>query len=288
MIWQELSVVVLRRMAGAVSKSLMQLGAVGVQEDFPPGFQPRFRQPWEKGPQPPKPKTVLLKAWFAKQPSENALRGIEAFAKSPIQWSEQREEDWAQTWKENFDTLHISERLVITPPWKPIPNAVVIEPGNAFGTGDHPTTRACLVAIDRLAQPGQTLLDVGCGSGILALAAARLGMKAEGIDIDPDAVRSAAEAAVINDLPVAFHTTSLLDIPGQYDLVVANLFAEVLVELAPDLQRVAKGPLVFAGILSDRAHLVKTAFAACPLLEETQETDWTALVFSPKPNACAT
>jgi ribosomal protein L11 methyltransferase len=161
----------------------------------------------------------------------------------------------------------------------------VIEPGYAFGTGEHPTTRACLRAVDRYAKPGETLLDVGCGSGILALAGARLGMQARGIDIDPEAVRAAKEAAALNGLDVPFDTTPIERVEGQWDLVVANLFAEVLAALAPEIRRVARGPIAMAGILADRADLVRAAYAGRPVWTDATAEGWTEIVVGPEPTA---
>lgn len=264
----------------------MRLGATGVQEDNPPGFVPKYRQPWDTGPAPQRPRTVLLRAWFSERVPSEKLALLRSMALEEPAWEEQVAEDWEENWKKHFDTLHISERLIITPPWKPIEGAVVIEPGNAFGTGDHPTTRACLEAIARF-ETSRTCLDIGCGSGILALAAARLGMEAIGIDIDPDAVRSAQGAAEANHLSVAFSTTPLENIEGTYDLVVANLYAEVLAALSPHILRVAgwqpdtpmTGILVFAGILADRAYLVRNAFGVLPPPEEKLEGDWVSMVY---------
>jgi ribosomal protein L11 methyltransferase len=274
--WFALALLLPRKEAGAAALQLVRMGATGVQEDYPPGHTPRFRQPWDKGPPPKKPRNVLLRAWFLERPS--SLGVLESMALQAPTWEVQDAQDWEEGWKKNFDTLVISERLTITPPWKPVPGAVIIEPGNAFGTGDHPTTRACLRAIDRYARPGATLLDVGCGSGILALAAARLGMVAQGVDIDPDAVRAAQQAAVENGLDVAFSTTDVADIAGPFDWVVANLYAEVLAELAPQLLRLSR-QFSFAGILADRAHLVREAFAELGKPEEELETDWVSMIY---------
>ena len=277
MIWQEYQLLAHRKQAAALSRALMSLGAVGVQEDNPPGHTPHFRQPWDRGPAPRRPKEVLLRAWFRERPSDARLAMIAEHGTIAPVWQEIAEQDWGQDWKQNFDTLHISDRLVITPPWKPVPGAIVIEPGNAFGTGEHTTTRACLRAIDRYATPGGRLLDVGCGSGILALAGAKLGMIAEGNDIDADAVGAAQVAAATNGLSVDFHCRPLSSIGATFDLVVANLFAEVLADLSADLRRVAAGPMCFAGILVERADKVRAAFAACETLYEETDGDWVSL-----------
>jgi ribosomal protein L11 methyltransferase len=191
----------------------------------------------------------------------------------------QEEEDWSENWKHHFRPVRISDRLVVAAPWHNVPDALVIEPGNAFGTGEHPTTRACLRAVDRHARPGATLLDVGCGSGVLALAGAKLGMRARGIDIDPDAIAAAREAAVANHLDVQFDTTPLAEVEGRWDLVVANVYAEVLVAMAPDLLRLAAGPIALAGILAERAHLVRAAFASRPCVLDEEEEGWVSLEF---------
>ena len=123
-------------------------------------------------------------------------------------------------------------------------------------------------------------LDVGCGSGVLALAAARLGMVARGVDIDPQSVRSAREGAANNTLEAEFDDTPVERIEGRYDLVVANLFAEVLVALAPHLIRLTGGHLALAGILSDRAESVVAAYGSLRLLERRDDGEWTALVYA--------
>lgn len=275
--WHVYEVRIARRQVPETTRQLLQLGATGFQEDVLPGAQPVLRQPWDTGAPPKPPRQVILRAWFDVRP-DAALPGT---------WSFQPAEDWNEGWKQHFQPIHVSPRLIIAAPWHTLdadaPTPVWIEPGNAFGTGDHVTTRACLDAVDRYAQPGATLLDVGCGSGILALAGARLGMRAFGNDLDVDAVRAADEAAAYNALPARFCASGLdalpADFPPTYDLVVANLYAEVLAALAPDLLRLADGPIACAGILSDRADLVRAALGSRPILLDVTAGDWTHLVF---------
>lgn len=278
--WHTVAVLVPRPLAGAVSAALVRLGATGVQEDHPPGFTPRYRQPWDHGAVQRPPRRVLLRAWYAEPPDEAAFAAaLDGRAVDAPVWGVEVEQDWAESWKAHFEPVHISERLVVAAPWHGVAGALLIEPGNAFGTGEHLTTRACLRAVDQLAVPGGALLDVGCGSGILALAGARLGMRAVGIDTDPDAVRAAEEAAALNGLSAHFSTTPLAEITGRFDLVVANLYAEVLAALAPDLLRVADGPIACAGILADRAELVRVALGARRIRVDETEQGWTSLVF---------
>ncbi len=276
--WQAYAVTLPRPAVAAVGKGLLALGATGLQEDLPAGVTAKFRQPWDTGPMPRAPKKVRLRAWFDARPGEDAMTAVLAgWAYEDEEWVVQAEEDWAEDWKRNFQPVVVSERLVVAAPWHDVPGALIIEPGNAFGTGEHPTTRACLRAVDRFARPGGTLLDVGCGSGILALAGARLGMTARGVDIDPDAVVAADTAARANKLDVAFDTAPIEAIEGRYDLVVANLFAEVLVALAPEILRVSAGPIALAGILADRADTVRSAFAERPVLADETEEGWVSL-----------
>jgi ribosomal protein L11 methyltransferase len=106
-------------------------------------------------------------------------------------------------------------------------------------------------------------------------------MHARGVDIDPEAVRAAREAAALNGLEVPFDTTPIEQVEGRYDLVVANLFAEVLVALAPELLRCAAGPISLAGILADRADMVREAFRSRPVISDETAEGWTSLVYGP-------
>lgn len=280
-VWHAYAVTLPRPAVAAVSRGLVGLGATGLQEDHPEGVTPRYRQPWDTGPMPRAPKKVRLRAWFDARPEDAAITALLAGWPSEDEaWIVQAEEDWAEDWKRNFQPVHISDRLVVAAPWHEVPGALVIEPGNAFGTGEHPTTRACLRAVDHFARPGASVLDVGCGSGVLALAGAKLGMRARGVDIDPDAVAAALDAARVNRLDVTFDTTPIAGVTGPYDLVVANLFAEVLVALAPDLLRVSAGPIALAGILADRAQMVRDAFAARPVLRDDTDDGWVSLWYA--------
>jgi ribosomal protein L11 methyltransferase len=190
-----------------------------------------------------------------------------------------KDEDWAHAWRSGFTRLEISPDLCVAPPWKAVEGDLVIEPGMAFGTGEHPSTRACLEAIDRLARPGETLLDIGCGTGVLALAGARKGMLVRGIDTDRDAVKASRDNAERNGLTGVFDSTPLQRLDGRFDLVVANLYAEVLVELAPYIDAKVDQSLVLAGILSDRVKLVQEALGSLKLIEAHYEGEWVCLEY---------
>lgn len=276
-VWHALAVSLPRPQVAEAVVALTKLGATGLQEDTPAGVALRFRQPWDKGRAPRPPSVVLLRAWFDERPADEAI--FAAIGTAKPEWTVEAEQDWNEGWKQHFRPIVISPRLTIAAPWHGVEGAVLIEPGNAFGTGDHITTRSCLVHIDRLGKSGGSLLDVGCGSGILALAGAKIGMSAWGVDIDPDAVKSAQTAAQLNNMDVRFDNSALDAIQGPFDLVVANLYAEVIAALAPQLRRLAKGHLIFAGILSDRAHLVDAAMAPNVCEYRHVHGDWASLVF---------
>ncbi|MBY0579921.1 MAG: 50S ribosomal protein L11 methyltransferase [Burkholderiales bacterium] len=173
---------------------------------------------------------------------------------------EVREQDWVRLTQSQFSPIRISDRLWITPTWHdaPEPDAInlVLDPGLAFGTGSHPTTRLCLEWLDRHIEGGETVLDYGCGSGILAIAALKLGASlAVGIDIDPQAIQSSRQNALQNHVEIAFYTPH--DAPsGTYDVVVANILTNPLKLLAPLLAASARRRIVLSGILQRQAEEV--------------------------------
>jgi ribosomal protein L11 methyltransferase len=203
------------------------------------------------------------------------------------------EADWADAWKAHFPVMRLGRRLVIKPTWRrhraePDDVVLALDPGMAFGTGLHPTTRLCLVALERLADAerlaGARVLDVGCGSGILAIAALRLGgAEALGVDTDPIAIEATLTNARRNRLVrrIKARVGSLPTDEPPFDVVAANLIAGVLVPLAPLLRTelAPGGRLVASGIFVDREAEVLTAFEASGLTvtERTGEGDWVAL-----------
>ncbi len=206
------------------------------------------------------------------------------------------EEDWAEAWKAHFPVLRVGRRLVIRPTWRRhrrLPDDVVLalDPGMAFGTGLHPTTRLCLAALESIADDGRVdgarVLDVGCGSGIRAIAAVKLGASdALGVDTDPIAIESTLANARRNRLTRRVHARagSLPSGERAYDVVLANLIAGVLVPLARALRDELSpgGTLVASGIFIDREAEVCTAFKAAGLHvgDRAAEGDWVALVAS--------
>jgi ribosomal protein L11 methyltransferase len=208
-------------------------------------------------------------------------------------------EDWAESWKAFFPPQHIGNHTVIVPTWHeytPQPHEVVIrlDPGMAFGTGLHASTRLCLVAIERLLQPGMNVLDVGTGSGILAIAAALQGAKrVQALDIDPVAVQVARENVELNGVGAVVRVERGTlgagpppEIPRHtesgYDLLLVNILAEVIMDMAPAIAKALRpgGIYVGSGIISERADDVAEALreAGLPVDERQQEEDWVALI----------
>ena len=189
------------------------------------------------------------------------------------------DEDWKLSYRKHFKTEVISPRLVVRPPWETVSPApgqkvLTLDPGIAFGTGQHPTTRACLDAIDALAaeDADRTFLDVGCGSGILSIAAALEGFRdVRGFDNDPDAVRNANENAEANGLGALFSDGDL-SVPGTAapaDVVAANVLAPVLVRFAREVGALVNlgGRLILSGILDEQYEEVRAAYAALGFAE---------------------
>lgn len=171
------------------------------------------------------------------------------------------DESWADNWKKYWNVQKIGQKTVICPSWieyTPKSDEIKIEldPGSAFGTGTHPTTRLCIRELEKYVQEASTVADVGCGSGILSIAAKMLGAKEViGVDIDSDSVRVSNENAEINSIKCCFYQGTAVDIKEKYDIVVANILAHVIVEIMADLKKIAKDKsiLIFSGIIEAKA-----------------------------------
>jgi ribosomal protein L11 methyltransferase len=206
-------------------------------------------------------------------------------------------EDWAESWKRHFKPIIIGSRLLIKPSWsrrQPRPGqvAVVLDPGLSFGTGQHPTTRFCLeqIAAGRTDGKAQSFLDIGTGSGILAIAAAKLGYRpVHALDLDPEAIRVARANARQNGVAgqVRLMRKDLADLPGvpanQYDLVCANLILEILLQEKRRIVNRLKpgGRLVLAGILRRQIAPVRDAYenSGLKLAEQRAEQEWKSASF---------
>ena len=203
------------------------------------------------------------------------------------------EEDWATSWKAYYKPVHIGEKMVIVPMWEkyePKPHEIIVrmDPGMAFGTGTHETTRLVVGLLEKYTNKGCRMLDVGTGSGILAICAAKLGAgECKAYDIDPVAVRVAKENVKDNDCDnIECDTSDLLhgvDLSGgPYDLVCANIVADIIIRMTPDIGRYMKDDaiLIASGIITERADEVVDAVVAHGLRIKERLTDngWCALV----------
>lgn len=230
---------------------------------------------------------------------------IQAWAASPertggvLEKSSLAGRDWGQNWKRHFKPFLAVPGLIIAPPWEepePAANAapdaktLIIDPGMAFGTGQHESTCLCLTRLAHLAQAGPLpgpVLDVGCGTGVLALAALLWGApRALGIDLDADALEAAHKNAALNNLAdrLGLSADPLGQVPGQYPLALANITALDLMDLAPQLKAhlAPGGELILAGVLAIQADEVLAAFQrqGLSLIERRDQGEWSSLVLS--------
>ena len=206
------------------------------------------------------------------------------------------EEDWANNWKAYYKPLEIGERLVVRPSWETIGDTdrvvLSLDPGMAFGTGTHQTTRLCLEFLERLVKNGDEMLDLGCGSGILSIAGLLLGAShAIAVDIDPIVETIAAENAAMNGIKDEYRimTGDILSDDGikreiskqRYDIVTANIVASVIIKLAPQIPALLKddGVFIASGIILERLDEVKDALAnnGLKVLEVKKLDEWSAL-----------
>jgi len=200
------------------------------------------------------------------------------------------EEDWANNWKQYYKPVKITDKIVIKPIWEEYEKTdeeliIELDPGMAFGTGTHETTRMCIKALDKYVKPNTTVFDVGCGSGILSIAAAKLGAKhVVGVDLDPIAVDSSNENISFNDLDnIEILEGNLLDVvDGKADIVVANIIAEIICVLTADVKTALNdgGLFITSGIIHDRVDMVTEKFAECgfEVLEINKDGEWNCIV----------
>jgi ribosomal protein L11 methyltransferase len=238
--------------------------------------------------------SVVVKAWLpddgALASQRRAARRALASLPATVRTRWLREEDWAEAWKAFFPVLRISRRLVICPAWRSYRaragEAVIrLDPGMAFGTGQHPTTLMCLRALEETVRPGAAVLDLGTGSGILALAAARLGATSVlALDTDPQAVRAARDNVRLNGLEAVVHVEegTVEKAPGPFDVIAANISAPVIVDLAGPMAAALNpgGALIAGGFSEERATEVAAALTAAGFRVERTPSDgeWRTVV----------
>lgn len=279
-LWYALDVWLETSAREAVQYALMEAGALGTELNETAG------------------ELLLVTAYFEKVPDRERVRSelLEALRiynlpSSSLRYVQRREvadHDWLGEWKKNWRPVVVG-RFVIAPPWTEIETArdrivICIEPGRAFGTGTHETTRLCLKAIEKYFHGG-SFLDVGTGSGILAIAAARLFPIAgvEACDTDSEAISVARENARVNGVAasIVFRAGTIAETTASADLVCANLTADVIVPLLPALVGASCGRLVLSGILDTQVGTVMAGLHECGISEPCeilQEGEWVAVV----------
>ncbi|HEY0004654.1 MAG TPA: 50S ribosomal protein L11 methyltransferase [Pyrinomonadaceae bacterium] len=280
-VWYAVDVLLRSEAREAVEYALMEAGALGTESlDESDGG-------------------VRVSGYFEEPPAREMLRGklfealrlyeIETSAVREMSLREVAERDWLGEWKKSWQPVEVGQRFVIAPPWSEVsaaPGRIVIriEPGMAFGTGTHETTRLCLWAIEKYFAGG-SLLDVGTGTGILSIAAAALDPQAriEACDTDPEAIRIARENALLNGVAdrVLFRTGTIDETSASADLVCANLTADVILPLLPVLIGATCGRLVLSGILdSQTAEILQRlhALGMTQVCELKAEGEWVAII----------
>jgi len=296
--WIELTVDVPPEYAEPMSEIFHRYGHGGVAIEQEAGYNP------DEGESPPVPDFVTIKTYLPVDNTTERRRnqidiGVRLVAHlatiSPLKEKYVEEEDWQNAWKEHFHPLRIGRHLVICPTWRTVETSesdilIHLDPGMAFGTGHHPTTRTCMEILERETKPGDRILDVGCGSGILSVVAVKVGAtSALGLEIDPVAARAGEENVRINGIEdkvqiVQGTLPSPLAEARSFDIVAANISAKVVTNLAQHLiDSVAiGGKLIAGGIIEPHVEDVTKALNAVGAsIDETFiDGDWVTLLAS--------
>ena len=302
--WQEVTIRVNREAEEVVSNLLIELGSQGVAIADSADYVGQEDRYGEIFPEVEQNDTVAITAYYpdtldlaevtsALKERLAELEGMGLLA-SPAKLSSQTldEEDWAENWKKYYEPTRITHDLTIVPSWtdyEPTTGEKVIrlDPGMAFGTGTHPTTKMSLFALSQVLRGGETVLDVGTGSGVLSIASSLLGAKEiYAYDLDEVAVRVAQENIDLNSNTDNIHVSAndlLNGITQEADVIVTNILADILVNLVEDAYRLVKdkGYLIMSGIIADKLDMVVAATQEAGFFLETHliQGEWNALVF---------
>ncbi len=305
--WSEFSIHTTQEAVEPICHILHEAGASGVviedPQDLVTEWGVRYGEIYQLSPDDYPEEGVLIKAYFPMNSFLNetfdeikeAINSLPSYqfdlGKNNIQIAEVHEEEWATAWKQYYKPVKVSNSITIIPTWEeytPSPEETIIEldPGMAFGTGTHPTTVLCIQSLERVMQGGERVIDVGTGSGVLSIAAAKLGAsQVLGLDLDDVAVKSATLNVKLNqeETVVSIKQNHLLEqIEGSYDLIVANILAEVIVQCIQEAATLLKknGIFITSGIIKRKKQEVKEAMVAGGFqIEEILEMDdWVAII----------
>lgn len=302
--WQELTVEVLREAEEAASNILIELGSQGVAIDDSADYLGRVGKYGEVFPEVKQVDTVKITAYYPEHVDIDAVEkevaqrllalsdfGVNA---GDIHYDTQElaEQDWAENWKKYYEPTRISHDLTIVPSWtdyeaKTGEKIIRLDPGMAFGTGTHPTTKMSLFALEQVLRGGETVLDVGTGSGVLSIASSLLGAKSiYAYDLDEVAVRVAQENIDLNAGTENIHVATgnlLQGVDIQADVIVANILADILINMTEDAYRLVKdeGYLIMSGIISEKWEMVRESAEKAGFFLETHmiQGEWNACVF---------
>ena len=304
--WIELSVKTTPEASESVSGLFIQLGSGGVEiEDSEWIENQRAQGGWEYSDLAPAKEqgVVVVRAYFPidqwiEEKIQRIEEGLQVIRHSELELGEGilhsqniDEEDWAHAWKAYFKPIRVGEHLIVKPTWEEYDaesDDIILEldPGMAFGTGTHPTTRLCMEALESYLQPGMDVVDVGCGSGILAVTAAKLGAAGvDAMDIDPLAVRITIENVHLNDVESVVRSRENDLLAGwnrPVNLVVSNIVADIILRLAPVVPSclTEKGLWLSGGIITERRSEVEKAIKAqgFKILEVREEAGWCVII----------
>ncbi|MCR8968294.1 50S ribosomal protein L11 methyltransferase [Streptococcus zalophi] len=302
--WQELKVISNRDAQEIISNLLIEAGSQGVAIEDSADYLGQVRRYGEIFPDISQSDEVSITAYYPEniaiaEVKDELKNRLEALKKESIitgdfrfETKELAEEDWADQWKKYYEPTRITHDLTIVPSWTDYQASagekiIRLDPGMAFGTGTHPTTKMSLFALSQVIRGGETVIDVGTGSGVLSIASSLLGAKdIHAYDLDDVAVRVAKENIALNANTANITVTTgdlLKGVEIKADVIVANILADILIHLTDDAYQLVKenGYLIMSGIISDKWEMVRTAAEKAGFFLETHmiQGEWHACVF---------